>query len=52
MAKTKKIEEAVEEVVQVEETVQETPVVEETPKVPQNEDGITDRAYTSQKYKK
>ena len=51
MAKTKKIEEAVEEVVQVEETVQETPVVEETPKV-QQEDGITDRAYTSQKYKK
>lgn len=51
MAKTKKIEEAVEEV-QVEETVQETVVVEETPKVPQNEDGITDRAYTSQKYKK
>jgi hypothetical protein len=51
MAKTKKIEEAVEEV-QVEETVQETVVVEETPKVPQNEDGITDRAYTSLKYKK
>lgn len=50
MAKTKKIEEAV-ETVQVEETVQET-VVEETPKVPQNEDGITDRAYTSLKYKK
>lgn len=50
MAKTKKIEEAVEEV-QVEETIQET-VVEETPKVPQNEDGITDRAYTSLKYKK
>lgn len=51
MAKTKKIEEAVEEV-QVEETIQETVVVEETPKVPQNEDGITDRAYTSLKYKK
>lgn len=51
MAKTKKIEEAVEEV-QVEETVQETVVVEETTKVPQNEDGITDRAYTSLKYKK
>lgn len=51
MAKTKKIEEAVEEV-QVEETVQETVVVEEIPKVPQNEDGITDRAYTSLKYKK
>lgn len=51
MAKTKKIEEAVEEV-QVEETVQEIVVVEETPKVPQNEDGITDRAYTSLKYKK
>ena len=51
MAKKKVIEEAVEEV-QVEETVQETPVVEETPKVPQNEDGITDRAYTSLKYKK
>lgn len=51
MAKTKKIEEAVEEV-QVEETVQETVIVEETPKVPQNEDGITDRAYTSLKYKK
>tara|TARA_R110000868_G_scaffold68492_1_gene202427 strand:- start:2047 stop:2202 length:156 start_codon:yes stop_codon:yes gene_type:complete len=51
MAKTKKIEEAVEEAVQVEETVQET-VVEETPKVPQGEDGITDRAYTSLKYKK
>lgn len=49
MAKTKKIEEAVEEV-QVEETVQETVVVEETPKV--QDDGITDRAYTSQKYKK
>jgi hypothetical protein len=52
MAKTKKIEEAVEETVQVEETIQETVVVEETPKVPQNEDGITDRAYTSLKYKK
>jgi len=51
MAKTKKIEEAVEEV-QVEETVEETVVVEETPKIQQNEDGITDRAYTSQKYKK
>jgi hypothetical protein len=51
MAKTKKIEEAVEEAVQVEETVQEA-VVEETPKVPQNEDGVTDRAYTSLKYKK
>lgn len=51
MAKTKKIEEAVEEV-QLEETVEETVVVEETPKIPQNEDGITDRAYTSQKYKK
>ena len=51
MAKKKVIEEAVEEV-QVEETVQETVVVEETPKIPQNEDGITDRAYTSQKYKK
>ena len=51
MAKKKVIEEAVEEV-QVEETVQETPVVEETPKVPQSEDGITDRAYTSLKYKK
>lgn len=50
MAKTKKIEELVEEV-QVEETVEETVVVEETPKV-QQEDGITDRAYTSQKYKK
>jgi hypothetical protein len=52
MAKKKVIEEVVEEVVQVEETVQETVVVEETPKVPQNEDGITDRAYTSLKYKK
>ena len=51
MAKKKVIEEAVEEV-QVEETVQETVVVEETPKIPQNEDGITDRAYTSLKYKK
>lgn len=51
MAKTKKIEEAVEEAVQVEETVQEA-VVEETPKVPQNEDGVTDKAYTSLKYKK
>jgi hypothetical protein len=51
MAKTKKIEEPVEEIVQVEETVQET-AVEETPKAPQNEDGITDRAYTSLKYKK
>lgn len=51
MAKTKKIEEVVEEV-QVEETVQETVVVEETPKIPQNEDGITDRGYTSLKYKK
>lgn len=50
MAKTKKIEELVEEV-QAEETVEETVVVEETPKV-QQEDGITDRAYTSQKYKK
>lgn len=51
MAKTKKIEEVVEETVQIEDTVQET-VVEETPKVPQGEDGITDRAYTSLKYKK
>ena len=51
MAKKKVIEEVVEEVAQVEETVQETVVVEETPKV-QQEDGITDRAYTSQKYKK
>ena len=51
MAKTKKIDEPVEEV-QLEETVEETVVVEETPKIPQNEDGITDRAYTSQKYKK
>ena len=46
MAKKKVIEQVVEE------TVQETVVVEETPKIPQNEDGITDRAYTSQKYKK
>lgn len=51
MAKTKKIEEAVEETTQevVEETVQEE-TVQETPKV--EYDGILDRAYTSQKYKK
>lgn len=49
MAKKKKVEEAVEETVQVKETVQET-VIEENPKV--QYDGITDRAYSSLKYNK
>jgi hypothetical protein len=50
--KKTKVEEPKEEVVLQEETTQEVEQVVDTPKVPVSEDGITDRAYMSIKYKK
>lgn len=50
--KKSKVEEPQEEVVVQEEITQEVEQTVDTPKIPVSEDGITDRAYMSIKYKK